>query len=214
MDRFARVRRLTSHRLRDELIERFGVEVDRPVRTLSKGNRQKIGLTLAFMHRPELLVLDEPTSGLDPLLQDEFANLLKETVADGRTVFLSSHDLDEVQRVVHQLAIIKNGSLMVCDTVEGLRRRVPRTIELGFDGEVDVPRVASLAALPGVALRSTAGGRVVITVTGPVAPVLGEAARLDAVDIVARPPDLDELFLPLYAGTTSDGADSGGSHAH
>ena len=87
-------------RYRDELVERFGVELDRPVRDLSKGNRQKIGLVLAFMHRPDLLVLDEPTSGLDPLLQDEFEPLVRETVDDGRTVLLSSHELDEVQRLV------------------------------------------------------------------------------------------------------------------
>ncbi len=80
--------------LRDELVERFDAELDRPVRTLSKGNRQKIGLILVFFRRPDVLVLDEPTSGLDPLLQDEFDHLLRETVADGRTVFLSSHELD------------------------------------------------------------------------------------------------------------------------
>ncbi len=79
---------------------------DRPVRELSKGNRQKIGLVLAFMHRPELLILDEPTSGLDPLMQREFEALLRETAAEGRTVFLSSHDLDEVQRTADRIAII------------------------------------------------------------------------------------------------------------
>ena len=100
-------------------MERFGAELDRPVHTLSKGNRQKIGLILAFFHRPELLVLDEPTSGLDPLLQDEFDQLLRETVADGRTVFLSSHELDEVQRAADRVAIIKDGRLVLVDTVQG-----------------------------------------------------------------------------------------------
>lgn len=107
LDSVARIRGHTDHRYRDMLIERFGAELDRPVRTLSKGNVQKIGLILAFAHRPELLILDEPTSGLDPLLQDAFSELVGETAADGRTVFLSSHDLDEVQRLVDRLAIIK-----------------------------------------------------------------------------------------------------------
>jgi ABC-2 type transport system ATP-binding protein len=110
LDYAARVRGLTDHAHRDELVERFQAELDRPVHALSKGNRQKIGLVLAFMHRPDLLVLDEPTSGLDPLLQDEFAHLVRETVAAGRTVFLSSHELDEVQRVVDRLSIIKEGA--------------------------------------------------------------------------------------------------------
>ena len=105
---------------------------------MSKGNRQKIGLVQAFMHRPDLLVLvlDEQTSGLDPLLQDEFQNLIRETVADGRTVFLSSHELDEVQRLVDRLAIIKDGSIVVTDTVRiagpgphvALRRRAHQPV--------------------------------------------------------------------------------------
>ncbi len=125
LDRFARMRDLTDITFRDTLVERFHAELDRPVHVLSKGNRQKIGLVLAFMHRPELLVLDEPTSGLDPLLQDEFAQLVRETVDEGRTVFLSSHELDEVQRVVDRLAIIKDGRIVVTDTVEVSAARLP-----------------------------------------------------------------------------------------
>ncbi len=193
--------------MRDELVERFDVELDRSVRSLSKGNRQKLVLVLAFQHRPELLVLDEPTSGLDPLLQDEFATLLRETVAQGRTVFLSSHDLDEVQRVVHRLAIIKEGRIVVTDTVDGLRGKAPRTLELRFARSVDT---ATLAAIPRVEIRSAAAGRLVLTLTGPLAPLLTAAAALEPVDLVARPADLDELFLRYYG----DQAQDGGSHAH
>lgn len=196
LDRFASVRGLRDLRLRDQLIERFGAEVDRPTQTLSKGNKQKLGLVLAFMHRPELLVLDEPTSGLDPLLQREFVALLEETTADGRTVFLSSHDLDEVQRVVHRLAIIREGRIVVTDTVEGLRRHAPRTVELTFDHDVDT---ATLGRLDGVQASASADGRHVrLTVTGPVAPLLRAIAPLDPVDLLARPADLDELFLGYY----------------
>src|SRR5690242_2482151 len=94
LHRMGDLRGMRDTRYRDELVERFGAELDRPVRALSKGNRQKIGLVLAFMHRPDLLVLDEPTSGLDPVLQDEFISLVRETVAEVRSVFLSSHELD------------------------------------------------------------------------------------------------------------------------
>lgn len=195
LDYVARVRDLTDHTYRDELIERFGAELDRPVRALSKGNRQKIGLVIAFMHRPDLLVLDEPTSGLDPLLQDEFAHLIRETVADGRTVFLSSHELDEVQRVVDRLSIIKEGRIVVTDTVEALRQAAPRTVEFRFAQAVDP---AQFAALPGVQVLSNDATRLVLSVTGPVGPLLRAAADLAAVDLTARRADLDELFLTYY----------------
>ena len=155
LDRVARIRGLTDHRLRDELVDRFGVELDRPLHTLSKGNRQKVGLVLAFMHRPDLLVLDEPTSGLDPLLQDEFARLVRETADDGRTVLLSSHDLDEVQRLVDRVAIIREGEIVVTDTVEHLRLTAPRTVEFRFANPIDPQRFAEL---DGVTVRSYSDG--------------------------------------------------------
>ena len=198
LERFGSARGLGDTAYRDELIERFGAEVDRPTQTLSKGNKQKLGIVLAFMHKPELLVLDEATSGLDPLLQQEFVSLLHETADDGRTVFLSSHDLDEVQRVVHRLAIIREGRIVVTDTVDGLRAHAPRTIELTFDRDVDT---AGLAQLDGVELDRSDPRRVRLTVTGTVAPVLRAIAPLDPVDLLARPADLDELFLGYYRST-------------
>lgn len=191
----ARARGQVDRALRDDLVERFDVELDRPVHTLSKGNRQKIGLVLAFMHRPELLILDEPTSGLDPLLQDEFGRLVRETIADGRTIFLSSHELDEVQRLVDQVAIIRDGRIVVTDTIEGLRRTAPRTIVFRFDGEVDATRFDGIA---GIEITDTQPRSVALSVSGPIAPVLRIAADLDAVDVTARPADLDELFLRYY----------------
>ena len=192
LERLSSARGLRDTRYRDELVKRFGAEVDRPTQTLSKGNKQKLGIVLAFMHRPELLVLDEATSGLDPLLQQEFISLLRETAAEGRNVFLSSHDLDEVQRVVHRLAIIREGRIVVTDTVDGLRTRAPRTIELTFDRDTDT---TALAQLDGVELDRTDPRSVRLTITGPVAPVLRAIAPLDPVDLLARPADLDELFL-------------------
>ncbi|MDQ6848855.1 MAG: ABC transporter ATP-binding protein [Actinomycetota bacterium] len=192
---FAHARGLTDLAYRDQLVERFDVELDRPVHTLSKGNRQKLGVVAGFMHRPDLLVLDEPTSGLDPLLQEEFARLIRETVDDGRTVFLSSHELDEVQRVVDRLSIIKDGKLVVTDSVEGLRAKAPRTIEFRFARPVDPQR---FAALDGVHVTDHAMGRVALSVTGAVAPLLQVAAGLEPIDMTARPADLDELFLSYY----------------
>jgi ABC-2 type transport system ATP-binding protein len=195
LDWFARARAIRSTKYRDELVDRFGVELDRPVRALSKGNRQKIGIVLAFMHRPELLVLDEPTSGLDPLLQDEFARLLRETAADGRTVFLSSHELDEVQRIADRVAIIKEGRIVVTDGVEQLRRSAPRTVEFAFERDVDL---AAFSAIEGVRLLENVGHRVRLALSGAIAPLLRVAAELEPVDMTARPADLEELFLTYY----------------
>jgi len=198
---FRRMRGAHDTAYESGLVRRFSVELDRPIGTLSKGNKQKLGLVLAFAHRPQVLVLDEPTSGLDPLLQDEFAALLRETAADGRTVLLSSHDLDEVQRVVQRVAIIRSGRIVVDDTVASLRAAAPRTVELTFDHEVDAQ---SLAAVPGVTMTRPIGRHIVLTHTGSAGPVLAAIAPMQPDTITARPADLEELFLRLY-GEDTDG---------
>jgi beta-exotoxin I transport system ATP-binding protein len=214
LTRFARIRGLTATTYRDRLIERFGAELDRPIRMLSKGNRQKIGLVAAFMHRPELLILDEPTSGLDPLLQEEFSDLLRETADDGRTVLLSSHDLAEVQRVVDRLSIIKDGKIIAGGTVDELRARAPRTFEVTFDRPVPADRFAGLDRVQVTAL---APNRMRLVVSGPIAPCLKAVATLDPIDLQARAADLDELFLSYYRdtdepGPTADQGDRQASH--
>jgi beta-exotoxin I transport system ATP-binding protein len=204
LDWFARARGGVDHAWREELVERFEVMLDRPARELSKGNRQKLGLALAFIHRPELLVLDEPTSGLDPLMQDEFHRLLRETVADGRTVFLSSHELDEVQRVADRVAIIRQGRLVVTDTVDALRRRAPQTIELRFKAPVPADEFDGFDGVQHVVVD---GERLTLRVTGELGPLLRRIADHDPVDVVARHADLDELFRAYYREETDDDAD-------
>lgn len=192
---FARARGMTDRSYMDELIERFEVTTDRPVRELSKGNRQKIGLVLAFMHRPRLLVLDEPTAGLDPLKQNEFEALVGETVEEGRTIFLSSHELDEVQRTAQRVAIIKAGRIVATDTVEGLRRAAPQKVEVRFARTV-CP--SDFEGTPGVRVLHAEGESLSLEVTGEIGPVLKLIADRDPVDLLARHADLDELFLDLY----------------
>jgi ABC-2 type transport system ATP-binding protein len=200
LERLARARGLTSTAYRDSLVERFGAELDRPLRTLSKGNRQKIGLVQAFMHQPRLLILDEPTSGLDPLLQEEFSRLVQTVAAEGATVFLSSHDLDEVQRLVSSLAIIREGRIVAVDTVDALRRRAPRVIELRF---AHPPRTR-FADLPGVTVTDQGDCDVTLSVTGPVTEVLRAAVDDEVTDITARPVELEELFLRFYGPASEE----------
>jgi ABC-2 type transport system ATP-binding protein len=192
---YARARGLRDLSLAAELAERFGAVLDRPARQLSKGNRQKIGLVLAFMHRPELLVLDEPTSGLDPLMRSQFAQLAREVTAEGRTVFWSSHELDEVQRLADRVAIIKQGRLIATETVEHLRASTPQTIRAWFARPVDP---AVFAGIEGVSVSSCDGGTVQLQVTGPIGPVLRVIADHDPVDLTSQHADLDELFLAYY----------------
>jgi ABC-2 type transport system ATP-binding protein len=196
LDSLARLRGRVDVALRDQLCERFGVVLDRPIRQLSKGNRQKVGLVQAFTHRPELVVLDEPSSGLDPLLQAELRSLLRETAADGRTVFLSSHSLDEVQHVADRVGIIRSGRLADVDTVERLRERALRHVAVVFAEPVDASR---FAALDGVRVDNADG--TIVRLSAPEAAmdaVVKEAAAHRVVDLVSQPADLEEIFLELY----------------
>ncbi len=184
---------------RNQLVERFALDLGRPVKELSKGNRQKLGVVQALMHRPELLVLDEPTAGLDPLMQDEFRQVVRETVAEGRTVFLSSHSLDEVQRVADRVGIIRDGEIVALDRVEHLLGQAVRKVELRFGEPVDP---APFARLSGVTeLRMDDGGRVLrFSVSGNMDEVVKLAAGHRVVDLVSEAADLDEVFLALFRG--------------
>lgn len=196
LDSLARLRGGVDVQLRDQLCERFRVVLERPIGELSKGNRQKVGLVQAFMHRPELVVLDEPSSGLDPLLQAELRSLLRETVAEGRTVFLSSHSLDEVQHVADRVGIIRGGRLADVDAVERLRERALRHVTIVFAEPVD-PR--PFASIDGVRVESGDGAVVRLSAPEPAMDaVVKEAAAHRVVDLVSQPADLEEIFLELY----------------
>ena len=196
--RVARIRGGVDATQVDRLVARLRVELDRPVRALSKGNRQKVGLLLAFMHQPDLLVLDEPSSGLDPLLQEEFERLVHERVREGATVFLSSHDLEEVDRVVDRVAIIRTGRLVGVDTLDHLRQRAPRVVEVRFAEPTDPTPVL---ALPGVRVLDADAMRVRLEVTGPLGELLHVVEPLGVADLTARPASLDAIFRSFYEGS-------------
>jgi len=191
----ARARGLRDLSPAEALAERFGAVLDRPARELSKGNKQKVGLILAFMSQPDLLLLDEPTSGLDPLVRSEFGRLAREVAAGGKTVFWSSHELDEVQRLADRVAIIKNGRLIATETVERLRASTPQTMRARFARPVD-PLL--FAGLEGVSVTVCDGDTIQLDVTGAIGPALQVIAGLDPVDFTAWHADLDELFLAYY----------------
>lgn len=197
LDYLARLRGDVDRRIRESLADRFEAELDRPIRQLSTGNRQKLGLIQAFMHEPELLILDEPIAGLDPLVQQSFHDLLGEISGQGRTVFLSSHTLSEVERVTHRLAILRQGRLVIVDSLESLRKVAVRRLEIEFGQQVDV---AEFRALPGVKEVQESGRTLTISFEGSADAVVKTASGHEVRAIRPREEDLEDIFLRYYQG--------------
>jgi ABC-2 type transport system ATP-binding protein len=179
----------------EDLARRLRADLTRPLGQLSRGNRQKVGLILTLFHRPELLIFDEPTSGLDPLMQEEFLALVGEERERGCTVFLSSHELDEVERVCDRVGIIREGRLIAVETVADLVGRAQRRVSVEFAGPIGA---GELRACPGVTSLKADGRRVTFAVTGDLDPVIKAIARHTVVDLEFARPTLEEAFLTYY----------------
>ncbi len=192
---FANLRGGVDATYQDALIQRFDLDPTRRFREYSKGNKQKVGLIAALQHRPELLLLDEPTAGLDPLVQQTFFAVLREAVADGHTVFLSSHVLSEVEKTCDRVGIIRDGRLVKVDRVDALRDLAHHQVELRFAGPVPT---SVFEQVEGVSDVSSDDHVLRMRVSGPIAPVVKVAARYDLLDFVSREPSLEETFLAEY----------------
>ena len=185
-----------AHRRR--LVELLELDLGKRFREYSRGNKQKVGLVQAFMHRPRLLVLDEPTGGLDPLNQQTFYDLVAEAHAGGATVFLSSHILPEVEHICQRVGIIREGRLVTVDEVAALKDLKQHVVEITFPAPASP---AWFAALPGVreATPAAAVHTIRLTVGGDLRDILQVAAAHDATNLVAHEPSLEEIFLRFYA---------------
>ncbi len=178
-----------------ELMQRFGLDPTVRVRRMSRGTRQKLGIVLALAHGPRLVVLDEPTSGLDPLVQDELARYLRELAAAGHTVFFSSHTLSEVEHLCDRVAIIRDGRLVTCETMDTLRRRARRAVTLRFRD----PDAAERATPPPfLALRDRSGPVWQCDLVGGSPELVRWAAGQPIVDLTIGPPSLENLFQQFY----------------
>ena len=180
---------------RRRLLERLDLDPSRRVRALSKGNRQKLGIVQAMMHRPELLLLDEPTSGLDPLVQEEVTRLLREAVDDGRSVFFSSHVLSEMERLSEDVVIIRQGRIVAVEEIARLRARSVHVLEITF--AESPPR--DLFALPGVQVLRRDGNTVHVQARDAIDAVVKAIAPHRIIDLRTEQPSLEDIFLAYYS---------------
>jgi ABC-2 type transport system ATP-binding protein len=186
---------------RENLIERVELDTTKQIKSLSRGNKQKVGLVAAFMIRPDLLILDEPTAGLDPFIQLEFEHLCEEARTEGRTVFISSHQLPEVEHLCDRVGIIREGRLLAVESIAGLKERALRKLEIDFGSEVPVEAFANL---PGVQDLTVDGETLRCTVMGSLDSLIKTAARFEVRNVRSVETSLEEIFLAYYGA--GDGA--------
>jgi ABC-2 type transport system ATP-binding protein len=195
---FARLRGVKDMSYAHELAERLGAEMKRPMRKLSRGNKQKIGLVQAMFHRPPLLILDEPTGGLDPLVQEEFLEIVAEVRDEGRTVFFSSHVLSEVEKVCDRVGIIRAGELVDVEPTHGLTDKAFRHVKLTFAGKVDP---GPFRALEGVENFHSDGSELSFTLHSEPDRMVKLASEHELVGLEYERPSLEEIFLTYYGKT-------------
>jgi ABC-2 type transport system ATP-binding protein len=180
------------------IAERFDLDLNRRFREYSTGNKRKLGILLAFMHRPELLILDEPTSGLDPLNQQEFYGLLREARDGGATAFLSSHILSEVEHICDRVGILRGGRLVNVAQLEDLHHIRAHRVELEFAPGTPIP-VAAIQSAAGVENVTVDGQRVSCTIRGRFEPLFDAIRNAQVTDLVSTEPSLEEIFLSYYS---------------
>jgi beta-exotoxin I transport system ATP-binding protein len=205
LDYFAALRGGVDRDLVAALADRLQSDLAAKISSLSHGNKQKLGVIQAFMHRPALLILDEPTQGLDPIMQQRFHELVLETRGAGQTIFLSSHDLPEVERVCDRVGIIREGRLITVEDIGSLKTRAARELEIHFATPVPA---GTFTGLTGVRDVDVHGDVVRCTVVGPMDDVVKAAARFDVVDLTSHEPTLEDIFLTFYGSDAEAEADA------
>ena len=195
LDLFADLRGVGDRAYARSIASRFEADLSRPLGELSRGNRQKVGLVQALAHRPAVLVMDEPTAGLDPLMQEQFARLVGELRHEGTTIFLSSHNLAEVERMCDRVGILRAGRLAAVESVEAITGRALRHVRLRFVH--DAP-VGEFAALEGVSGLRADGPVLRLLYAGEPTELIRTAARYRLLDVEIARPSLEEAFVAAY----------------
>ena len=192
------------------MIERLELDPGKRIKSLSRGNKQKVGLVAAFMIRPELLILDEATAGLDPFIQLEFEHLCEEARDEGRTVFISSHQLPEVEHLCDRVGIIREGKLLAVESIAVLKERALPKLEIDFGGPVDA---GAFADLPGVRDLTLEGGILRCTVMGSLDALVKAAAKFEVRNLRSIETSLEEIFMAYYGAGESAATGEEARHA-
>ncbi|HET6924345.1 MAG TPA: ABC transporter ATP-binding protein [Candidatus Saccharimonadales bacterium] len=197
LDYMASLQPATDDGYRHKLMRQLHVEPGKRLGDLSRGNRQKVAIVQAFMHKPSVLILDEPSSGLDPLMQEAFYELLRESRARGAAVFMSSHIMSEVQKVCDRVGIIRDGQLLVERNINEMEQEAAHTLEIRFANK---PPIRELERLAGVQLTAHNEHEVTVHLQGKLGPLLSVLSRHDVTQLEVRQLDLEELFMHFYNG--------------
>lgn len=184
-----------------ELAERLTCNLDKKFKTLSRGNRQKVGLISAMMHKPELLIFDEPTSGLDPLVQAEFNNIIAEHQRMGKTAFISSHTLPEVQQLCNKIGFIREGELVAVRSIEELESSSSKHVRVT---STDHKLMSAVSKLPGVKIQTRAASSITFSLDGDVNNLLSLLAKHKVQDITINEADLETIFMHYYEQSPED----------
>jgi ABC-2 type transport system ATP-binding protein len=208
IDLFAKLRGVRDLSYANEVAERLGAEMDRPVRRLSHGNRQKIGIVQALFHQPDVIILDEPTGGLDPLVQETFLAILSESRERGQTVLFSSHVLAEIERVADRVGIIRNGELVAVEDPHELTGKAHRHARIEFGEMPSAEAIAAFERIAGVEQVQVEGARPIMrfTVAGDIDEVVKLLARHRVVSLDVERPTLEEIFLTFYGPNGQEAA--------
>ncbi|MEI4801918.1 ABC transporter ATP-binding protein [Bacillus sp. FJAT-51639] len=188
------MRGMKNNGRRDELIERFQFDVKTPIRKMSKGMKQKVGIVAAFMHDPEVLILDEPTSGLDPLMQQLFVDLILEEKQKGKTIFMSSHIFTEIERTCDRVGIIKEGRLLTVENIHDLRAKQRQVIDVTVSSHEELQSLKKTA----LQIQNVQGNTASIIVQGNYNELLQTLAQHNVIGFQVRTMDLENIFMHYY----------------
>jgi len=190
----------TSSQKMESLAKRLELDLQRTTNELSKGNRQKVGIVQALMMDQQLIIMDEPTVGLDPLMQQEFYRILNEEQEAGKTVFMSSHILAEVEQVCDRVAIIRNGELQVVEDIAVLQNKTGKILEVEFRGDIDPAEFN----IPGVTDVQQKDGHIKMTVHSNLDTIIKQVANYPVLNMRLQTYNLEQLFLKYYSDERGD----------
>lgn len=192
---FSSLRNIDDDQYIRNLIERLDYDPNKYIKELSKGNKQKLGLILAFMHKPELLILDEPSSGLDPLMQQITIELIQEARLNGSTIFLSSHIFSEIDKVAERVGFVKEGKLIVEESLEVLKSNAMKSIVIYFKETIPLNLFDNIK---NVNLIETNKNVVKLNIFGPIDEIIKVISKYEIIDLTTQDPTLEELFMNYY----------------